>query len=163
MDTKVRMFVDPSLRQCGYAIFREEKLALSGILESSDKNWELAVNEIAHALRSKANMNGVTLVGIEMPTQFHSPGGHAALHSGAVGKLFYTVGYLTAFLEENAMSVIHIPVGYWKGQLPKQLTTQRINRRYNLQLNWKSKENNQADAIAIGTWFLDKYKQKPSP
>jgi hypothetical protein len=82
------------------------------------------------------------------------------MHSGALQKLYFTVGYLAGALQaENYIRwVRYIPVRDWKGQLPKQLTTLRINRRYGLELNWRTKENNVADAIGIGHYWLKRRK-----
>lgn len=84
------------------------------------------------------------------------------MHSGALQKLFYTVGNISGALQtENTVRWIrYVPVYKWKGQLPKQLTTKRTNRRYKLDLDWKTKEHNAADAIGIGHWFLNERRKK---
>ena len=97
------------------------------------------------------------MVCIEEPRVFHSPGGHAVALAGALEKLFFTVAYISCSLRiVYGCDVLYIPVSNWKGQLPKQLTTMRVNRKYNLSLNWRTKEHNAADAIAMGDWWITK-------
>lgn len=100
----------------------------------------------------------VDFVGIEMPQVIASAGGTAANMSGAIPKMYFLVGmlYQTFSLEFRPRQdkIALIPVLAWKGQLPKQLTTVRVNRKYKLKLNHRTKENNIADAIALGDWYL---------
>ena len=114
-----------------------------------------AVSDIAYKLRDVAVHSYVSYTFIEMPQEFHSPGGHAVMHSGALSKLFYTVGFISGVLGK----VRPIPVLQWKGQLSKQLTTKRINIKYKLKFNWRTKQNNIADAVAIGDWYLSRRKR----
>lgn len=120
--------------------------------------WKEAAHDIAINLLRHCNHWSIQLVWIEEPTQFHSPGGHAVLLSGALQKLFFTVGFISGTLRRVA-HISYVPVMDWKGQLPKQLTTIRVNRKYNLSLNWRTKWHNAADAIAMGDWYLNQRKE----
>jgi len=80
------------------------------------------------------------------------------MHSGALGKLFFTVGLFYGLLSEVTSDVYLIPVRNWKGQLPKQLTTKRVNQKYGTKFNWRTKQHNIADAVALGDWYLTKRK-----
>jgi len=83
------------------------------------------------------------------------------MFSGALQKLYFVVGCIFGILGEHLgyQHITFIPVYQWKGQLPKQLTTVRVNRKYHLHLDWKTNENNIADAIAIGDWYLNERKK----
>lgn len=103
------------------------------------------------------NVGGIRRAIIELPMVMHSPGGHGALLGGAITKLFYCVGLYGGLLAGRCyIRVGYIPVHTWKGQLPKQLTTQRVNRKYHTTFNWRTKEHNIADAVALGDWYLTK-------
>lgn len=104
----------------------------------------------------KVTMTKHLTVIIELPTNFHTPGGQAASLSGALLKLGFTAGAIAGACQTCVDRVHMIPVNMWKGQLPKQLTTKRVNKKYKLSLNWMNKENNEADAIALGDWWITK-------
>lgn len=66
------------------------------------------------------------------------------------------VGYISGFINSDSINKCqYIRVIDWKGQLPKQITTQRVNKHYKLNLNWRTKQHNIADAIAMGHWYLN--------
>jgi Holliday junction resolvasome RuvABC endonuclease subunit len=151
--------IDPSMRHCGYAVFDGPTLLACGILESSAEVTQNAVTDIASGLMSVARVYNPAYICIEQPTEIHSPAGHAVMHSGALGKLFFTVGFICgAFTREGESIPILIPVREWKGQLPKQLTTLRTNRWYGLNLDWKKKDNNVADAIGLAHYVIHERK-----
>ena len=137
-------------------MFVGRSLYVCGILESSgSSDWKEAAYEIADALRSIFDEFVCSYVYIEEPTTMHTLGGHATLLSGALPKLFYMVGLITGILgfgQSNHMR--YVPVNQWKGNLPKALTTKRVNKKYGTSFKASNKTHNIADAVGIGDYII---------
>jgi hypothetical protein len=152
-----RLFIDPSIRHCGYASFEDLKLRSFGILESSVRyDWKQAADEIADKVKKLVQHNGYRLVAIEMPSVYGGSGA-VARDTNSITKLAYGVGVMVGMLRyiaDGCSDIDLVPVLDWKGNLPKQLTTVRVTKKYGVKLDWRSKEHNTADAIALGDWYL---------
>ena len=81
--------------------------------------------------------------------------GRAANNAGTVLKLTAVVYTLRQAIREYSsdydIDVVLVPVRKWKGHTPKERTMFRMKRRW----NWTGEDDNESDALGIGTWFID--------
>jgi hypothetical protein len=92
---------------------------------------------------------------IEQPEHFGGGGrAGAARNSGSVLKLMALVFSIRQMVLEvsAAASVVLIPVRTWKGQVPKVVTMNRVRRSW----GWEGTDDNEADAVGIGDWWIRK-------
>ncbi len=153
----VLVAIDPSIKSMGYAVFVNEMLILSGavIPSAEDKAKPLGYRiqkQMIDLVKSLPSSNYKQLWVVEEP--FISLGtakSAASAASGDVKKLIMIAGALTwhAFLMKADLELV-LP-GTWKGQLPKFITTERSEKRWQR----KFKTDDEADAVSLGSWYID--------
>lgn len=89
---------------------------------------------------------------IEMPQHMASAKGIAA-QAGSVYKLTFLVGFIAAMFHDFCQVHVATPME-WKGQLPKNVVQQRIERDLGLRFCRDLQIRSHAwDAVGLGLWF----------
>ena len=120
--------IDPSIRSCGWAIWKGKELKEYGVFRSStskEKDWQKAGLQIGGLMSDKGKEWKVLRVFCEYPAFF---GANATANSGALIKLSWFVGFLNGLFIPEFVEFNLIPVNTWKGQLPKHVVQERIER-----------------------------------
>lgn len=157
--------VDPSINTLGWAIFDipAKHLYASGTLKTDKAARQKSLQErIANTIRElkeiiEADLPDIESVVIEEPQQWGAYKSVASQHAGSLMGLYLTVGTLFGVFYELDKEVSLVKVSQWKGNLPKHLTIKRVNQRFDTQLTMA--DNNEADAIGIGAFWLDHLKR----
>ena len=122
--------IDPSINDCGYAIFENKKLYDFGVLHPKEKkDYIIKAQQICKQIREIEYMMFLNDSDTQLVTELQQGfgvAGHMFLETGAVMKLCFTTGMIFG-LTTNA-------VGYtpdqWKKQLPKCVVRARLARIY---------------------------------
>jgi hypothetical protein len=93
----------------------------------------------------------IDTVVIEKPKLWGAVKSVASQHSGSLLGLHILVGALYWWGRSFAVKAEFIPVSDWKGQLPKDVTTRRTEKKYNI----TTSTHDEADAIGIGDYFVN--------
>jgi hypothetical protein len=143
--------LDPSINDCGYAIFRKNRSLHSyGVIKpEKGLEWKEKAYSILLKIESlKAYCNeDLEKIIYEMPEIWFSARGQISKESGALEKLYFVCGMIQGKFEYIAYP---LTPSQWKGQLPKDVTLERICKKYHL----KDITSHEADAIAIGDYVL---------
>jgi hypothetical protein len=111
--------------------------------------WMIAeFGGILYSLNERSSLDALV---IERPQSWGSYKSVASEKSGALLLLHILVGALWQCAEELTTAHL-IPVSEWKGQLPKEETQARMEKKY----NYKFKTDHEADACGIADYFLMK-------
>ncbi len=139
------MTIDPGISGTGWALFENNKLDEWGIVYSQKATWTGKSRQICSKMYSY--MGYADHIFIEWPS-FQTV---AAQNTGSIIKLAYFIGKLTSqceILEDTPYTLI--PVIEWKGQLPKEVTTQRAEKFFGR----KGFKSHAADAVALGQYCI---------
>ena len=162
VEPRVTLAIDPSVNSLGWALFRDRELRYSGTIKGLGPNLiherrieyiidTLQVCVIGH-LPDEVHVDTVL---IEKPKLWGAVKSVASQHSGSLLGLHILVGALYWWGRTFANEAIFIPVSDWKGQLPKDVTTRRMEAKYDI----KTSSNDEADAIGIGDYYLNRSEQ----
>ncbi len=149
--------IDPGNSSTGIAIFNYPGKYIINCWESKGKDLLENLNLVkAKALQRCNGIKDIVVV-IEKPV-YYGGRGAVAHASGRIGALYriegLIIGYVYAWMfPENVFELTPLE---WKGQLSKQVTTKKINKIYELKLDFK-KQDDMADAIAIGSRILSEW------
>lgn len=116
------------------------------------------INEMLKILREDRITKIDTLV-VEKPATWGSGRGMKAATSGALQVLARAEGVITTSLKLGlqARLVYTVEAIKWKGQLPKEIVFDRMNKKYGLNLKAKTQAVfNMTDAVGIFDWYLNK-------
>lgn len=156
--------IDPSIRYCGMSMWETDKETKVAELLSFDcisnhssnvplAEWMRAAISNAKALEPYIKIADLIL--LEQPKSYATGKGYAAMQSQSLLKLVQFCGMITYIIGEHKKKLHTIFPEQWKGQLPKRITTIRINKKMGLSLDWKdTRENNSADAIGLAIYWL---------
>lgn len=149
--------VDPGLRGTGWAAFRGGKLVAAGVLFcNSPAPFQERAFVLARAVRDRSALYYSSRVVCEYPKFFGSAGGHMVAASGDLLKLTFLVGAIGG----ACIPLPFIPIGVndWKGQLPKEVVEERINRRYGIpKMRDLGVKSHAYDAVGIGLYYLREF------
>lgn len=150
------MSIDPGLKRTGWALWCNTKLydyGLTTIKDMDVSGWKLAANLMARrALYGRLQSYAVGFVISEIPEEFASGKGKAALNSGAVRKLSYYVGVLSGVCLAKDIRFASVEPMKWKGNVPKEITEKRVRRDYRQVEGGLFSDV--YDAIGIGRWWI---------
>jgi hypothetical protein len=162
---KTALFIDPSIRALGWAVFRystRRKMARlydSGVVRcgkaSGNRGWYSRLDHMVQTMENYFGRWNIATVGIEEPQSFGGSGGRGVIAavSGDLLKLSACAFSLRqAFLDLGVGSVVMYPVRTWKGQCPKKVTEKRVRRWW----GWEGKDHNESDAVGIGDYHFRK-------
>ena len=133
--------IDPSIVKTGYSVFKGFDLVKYGVLLRKD-DIESSFIKLLEEFDAKK-----TVIVIEKP-EFLGANGIGAL-TGSVVPLSYIGGYFIGVSRIMGFRVLKITPTAWKGQLPKMITTKKVNSILKLDLGWTGQDSDKADAIAI--------------
>jgi hypothetical protein len=146
------MSIDPSVRSCGWAIWKGKKLKDFGVFRpasSREKDWQEAGREVGDMASAKGKHWEVERVFCEFPAYF---GDNVTAKSGSLVKLAWFVGFLDGLFTEGLTEFELVPVHVWKGQLPKTVVNARIERLLSKKIcnRLRSMPPDAWDAVGIG-------------
>ncbi len=162
---KTLLAIDPSVNNCGVALFdRKKKTLIDALLIRPDKIvkrdgefYDKAFSIYNKVLKIQKECD-VDEVVCELPDHW-SVAGFQARESGSIEKLAFMCGLFYAMRNDVGQFTYTLPRG-WKGQLSKDVTKNRLERDYTgkgkkyTTKEWKELDHNVADAIGIGHWRL---------
>lgn len=155
MDTKKNRFssvlaIDPSINNCGIAIFKLGKLTNYKLLHPSaevDSTDYLAKSKsIFNTIRKIVEIKSIDRIVLEIPTHWGTSG-YQARESGSIYKVTFVCGMIYSL--DN---VVTVTPHMWKGQLPKDVMKRRYILKYP-DLDIAGMDHNILDAIGIGHWY----------
>lgn len=163
--------IDPSIIKTGIAVFSGGKLlnavtvsasaSSRGIGEESDKAEYDLLQRILRFIKREIGVSKEVIFILEKPMHFGngSARGSAAASSGRIGKLYRIEGIICGMLrmEYGYLAVMEITPLEWKGNLPKEVTTRKVNETHGLELMSTGTDSDKADAIAIGDRVLSNW------
>lgn len=175
---KPKLFaIDPSLHNAGWCMFdldTKKKTAAyrkSGVQHTSeyideievlnapgkaphDANLYVAridemVTELERIIVQSIGAYDIVTVLIELPW------GAQAFNQADIEKLVALVYSLRTsfYMQEQILDVYLVPVHVWKGQLKKEITQRRINKRWGLDID----QLDESDAIGIASYFIEEH------
>jgi hypothetical protein len=159
---------DPGL-SWGLAVFKDNELVDSVFHnEKAQGSWETAADRSMRYFRGVVKrFVGSTTRGdgwsvIEMPTFMESYGGHTTARSGALVKLALVCGMQYQTLTDMVGVSKFVPVGTWKGQLPKDVVAQRLVKlldrdKCKVQMSILEQPSHDWDAVGIGMHALGRF------
>lgn len=155
---KISMSIDPSVRSCGYAIWKGIYLKKFGLLKSSSskEDWRGGGHTIGALLHSVALDNDVEAVYCEFPAFFSGGKGSVTASSGALVKLAWQVGFLDGLFTPDFVPFSLIPVREWKGQLSKEIIEYRVRKILGKCVRKAKKDT--IDALGIGLYVHGRMK-----
>lgn len=158
----MELSIDPGTNGTGWALWERGTSAphLTGIITPTGDHWDTKPLQIMAEFESifRPTSHQITHVYLEYPTLMQSLGGQVTAKSGALVKLAYLVGYLSAgFTAWIDADVRLITVNEWKGQLPKSLVQKRIERILGLKA-CQGYKSHVWDAVGIGLYAKGRFK-----
>lgn len=149
--------VDPGLRACGVAVYRDSTLTRAMFVVSPERTLRggPAWVAMAWAVAQQVNSESWTTAVVEFPQQYE--GEESKVDRRDLSELTAVAGAVTLVLSARA-SVVWTPVPReWKGQVPKDVHGRRILSRLTpaeaYRVEWPSAErfrHNVTDAIGLG-------------
>ena len=153
--------LDPSYEpnNMGYAWFAEEEgkiylqkwgTAPSTVSKGATllEKWHDALGSIT---RLTAGRELIDYVAIEMPQTWGTYRSAMSSSSGVLHNLFFLVGMIYENMRSQNFNPVLLTTAEWKGQLPKKVTKERMEKRFGIKLATL----HEADAVGIGAFFLD--------
>lgn len=150
--------IDPSIRSCGVALFKDRELRDYQLISTKDitsTHWTTLAHRMLDRLEQYLYQSSFIIS--EFPREFGSARGQAALNTGAVRKLAYMVGLIGGWAKSNNKGFLIFEPHEWKGNLPKAITLKRVLRDFP-QVS-PGTNHNVIDAIGIGRHYI-KYRYK---
>lgn len=156
------MSIDPSINNCGAAIFNDKKLIFNKLLvsynikvikkqEHKEKFDYICKSEsIVEQIKMCMDDYNVDMLILEVP-EYWKVGGYESRESGAMFKLTFLCGMICG-IKNN--TITYTPSD-WKKQLPKDVVNIRL-RKYYPDVNIVSTDHNVVDAIGIGHFHIYK-------
>lgn len=166
--------IDPSIRACGYCLMklkRTTKGKFCSYMESGNlktypvrnQDWVVTMDEMINLVCSMFYMTYSEVscipkcerVVIEIPSQYDSGRGRVARRSGSILKLHAFCYVLRARLMDCSLGdfqVNMVGVSKWKGQVPKRITQNRIDKHWGV----RPADHNECDAIGIADYYATK-------
>ena len=149
--------LDPSILHLGWAYMclhqhRDIVILDSGtiVVPEEYKDEEL-VKRIGANIEALYDLDfDVDTVVIEQPESWGAYKSMASSRSGSLLKLELLTGALVGWALTVGLEPILIPVSKWKGQLPKHVTTKRMEKKYER----KFATSDEADSVGLGDWYL---------
>lgn len=152
--------IDPSIVSCGYALLLGEEIILSGAIRPPRQELIPTCRFIAshfHAWIARYCSRLSPFVVIEVPQYYDSLRGRVSAGRGDTLNLAFLCGYVCSNLHPRAYHVHCVTAPEWKGQVPKDVTQRRLTAA-----GYTFSNHDEADAIALGLWYLKHQAQQAS-
>ncbi|KKN52377.1 hypothetical protein LCGC14_0612940 [marine sediment metagenome] len=153
--------IDPSINNLGWAILNSNCIRVfSGTIKVKGMISASIVARIGAVLRGlETTVAGLSfdVMVIEQPEPWGAYKSMASDKSGAMQKLTLIVGALAQWgmIAKGLENTHLIKVSTWKGQLPKGITQERMEKKYGCTF----KTDHEADAVGLGDYFIEKEKR----
>ena len=150
--------LDPSILHLGWATLNSlGALSFGTIKAPAEMKEGSLVERIAWMLKelNDVNLCGVHRIVIEQPEPWGAYKSLASSRSGSLLMLQMLTGAIVGWALSQTYSisdqeVVLVKVSQWKGQLPKNVTKMRMERKYNC----KFATTDEADAVGLADWYL---------
>lgn len=160
-DPKLTIYIDPGLRGCGVAVFADGEL-LHAEYTSSLGGHATPLLEAAAGVEAMIQRLGIVAPGslgfdlfvVERPKIYDAA--HQKGDQKDIADLLIVVGSLMVIGADIARAVLAVEPWEWKGQTPKDVTAQRVDKHLSdderSRIEWPAKtlRHNVIDAIGIG-------------
>jgi len=149
--------IDPSINHIGWAIMEPSGIIRSGTVNAPPMTKASEVVRISwmiETLDEAVLQIPYDVIVIERPETWGSFKSQASRGSGDLQLLTLVVGALM-YWASTIISVedVHlIKVTAWKGQLPKRVVQERMEKKYNCKFG----SDHESDAVGIGDYYLSK-------
>ncbi len=177
VNPNIVMFIDTATRYSGYAFFERTKikpttwmLIAYGVIKATNKkDWQPRCLEMSAKISNIFHSVKPGHLVIEYPHfQGGSGKGQHAARAGHTLQLAYLCGRISMaweyYITKVGLDTGSIPplarlLEYreWNGQLRKKHTCQRLYEFFGIKADPDSSDNDYADAIMMGRWYLNKY------
>ena len=173
VDTNLLMVLDVATKYTGYAVYETgpiepptAQLRNFGIFKATSKDWETRCLEMSSKISNIIRSVKPGILVQEFPYFQAGTKGMAASRSGGTLELAYLCGRISVCWESYCAKVLadtgvtfypvyNIKYNKWNGQLTKEITCHRCKEFFDIDAKPKSIENNYADAIMMGKWFIE--------
>jgi len=173
VDTNLLMVLDVATKYTGYAVYETgpiepptAQLRNFGIFKATSKDWETRCLEMSSKISNIIRSVKPGILVQEFPYFQAGTKGMAASRSGGTIELAYLCGRISVCWEYYCAKVLadtgkkiypvyNVKFNEWNGQLTKEITCHRCEEYFGVKANPKSIENNYADAIMMGKWFIE--------
>jgi hypothetical protein len=169
------LFLDTATKYTGYAVFEKSVVDTSsamlmkyGLLKGGSGDVDCRVTALSCKFQDLLRDVGSVACVQEFPSYQSGNRGFDAVKSGDTLQLARLCGHFEAQWLNVIITIkqtypkIKVPLMYnvtynqWNGQLPKQVTCERCGLHFGLFVkDHKSIENNWADAVMMGKWFIE--------
>lgn len=153
---EVILAVDPSVRFCGVAVFRDGRLVTSDLLSPRNARREedeyLRAADVYRQVRSVYDLYTCTRMVLEVPAHWATEG-FVARESGNLQKLIFLCGMLSTIATRTTLVQPH----EWKGQMKKKVMRNRFLEDYGhfyRGVDLAKVNHNVMDAIGLGHFYL---------
>ena len=151
--------IDPGMNRLGWALWSPKgKLRDYGLVSGRDlgaTSWEGTTLKVVGRVARLISSRGVSTIVCEMPEEFGSRKGKAALASGSVRKLAYLVGAIGGRAQGFGVEFFPVEVMIWKGNVPKEITRKRVLRDWGDRFpGLRSAVLDITDAVGVGRWYF---------
>ena len=138
-----------------WATWEGKKLTGHGVLfyTAGKDDWDRRALEYAYSIQLICDDAGSTQLFVEYPSFFDTAAGTMVAKKGDLLKLTCLVGVMCGWMESKSVKTSLVPVNQWKGQLPKQIVTERIIR-YLGEKQCLGIKSHAWDAVGIGLHAL---------
>ena len=116
------------------------------------------ITQLTDALMSwlvESELRPLTIV-CEYPQVFATSSTGLAAANDAMGIMFF-VGCLRGIFYTDGVEFIPASVTAWKGNMSKELTQRRVQKRYPDANDWLGKSSHAWDAVGIGLWAMGEF------
>lgn len=154
-DDAIVVGIDPSIKKLGWSIFINKKLICYGTIIADEEDNKMSIeNRVQLSVARLANILPSSkykqIWVVEEPAMFSSSTSLAATFNNSLKKLLLTVGAIIWHGFLIKANIRMAPVAAWKGNLPKEVTTRDMERKYGV----KFKHHDEADAVGLADWFI---------
>jgi hypothetical protein len=167
------MFLDVATHYTGMAVYTKGKITppiyeLTGygnITATHSEEWEDRCLELSSKISGMIHKIKPGCLVIEYPTFQGGAKGAAASRSGGTLELAFLCGRIAVCWEYFVAKVMRdtkeflpmvqlVPYYKWAGQTNKAITCKRLKENLNIEADPSSVDNNWADAIMMGRWYI---------
>lgn len=154
------MTIDPGLGGTGWAAWSragwsklEAPIGSGSFAPDEAMPWWIRCSELADRIQDTARAFSCMVFYMELPQFMESAGaGMSAARKGDLVKLSWLAGQIGGRLTQGStIQCAPVPIGSWKGQLPKDVCHRRVMDRLG-PLGWspETKASHEMDAVGIG-------------
>jgi len=159
---KTILAIDPGLQGTGLAFFSITGLKATSVItvRGRSEDWVTRCEQIVDHVDAwmKVQVAPARRVVCEMMEHHGSAKSSMIWRSGDLQRTLVLVGMLAHWARTQDSIVELVPPSEWKGQLPKRIVEQRINKRLGLPLVRQLGIKTHAyDAVGIGLWALGRF------